>query len=169
MKKKKGSIFIISIVLFVIQIGIGNTSISNSSVAMKPGTASGKLKVNGQAFFIKYAYAKKTNYRQDDTNKTAFLVLLTNRPFPEDLSKLDRLDLNRFANRYDIQGVVIGIDENQYLLFTDILRLTTITGAIKFKSSVNEEGLIEGRLYTEGEKQFLNDKFEFDITFSVKL
>lgn len=168
MKQKKGSIFIIFILLFVIQIGIGNTSTSNSSASVEPGTASGKLKVNGQAFFIKHAYAKKTKYRQDDTNKTSFLVLLTNRPFPEDLSKLDRLDLNRFANRYDIQGVVIGIDENQHLLFTDILRLRIITGAVKFKPSANEESLIEGRLYTEGEKQFFNDKFEFDITFSVK-
>lgn len=168
MKQKKESIFIIFIVLFVMQIGISNTSTSNSSASVKPGTASGKLKVNEQAFFIKHAYAKKTKYRQDATNKTAFLVLLTNRPFREDLSKLDRLDLNRFAIRHDIQGVVIGIDENQHLLFNDILRLTTITGAAEFKPSANEEGLIEGRLYTEGKKQFFDDKFEFDITFSVK-
>jgi hypothetical protein len=157
MKQKHRFIFLILIVLFLTSSG---TVISSD--LPEPGTASGELKVNSQAFYIKHAYVKKTK-------DSGYLVLLTNRPFREDLSKLDRLDLNKYANRYDIQGVAIGIDEkNQSLSFIDILRLKMITEAVEFKPSSNEEGLIAGKLTTNGEKQFINNKFELDITFSVK-
>ena len=162
MKRNHRFILGIFIIFFLVHI---KTSASEISEPLKPGTSTGQLTVNNQSFNIKHAYVKKT---KDDKDEVAFLILLTNRPFPEDLSSLDRLDLNKRTQRYDLQGVVVGIDKNHNLLYTDILRLTTITGTVKFNPSTNESGLIEGRLYTNGEKQFFNDEFEIDIVFSVK-
>jgi hypothetical protein len=161
---KRNYRFILGIFIVFFLFHVKNSS-SEISEALKPGTSTGQLTVNNQTFNIKHAYVKKTKAEKDEI---AFLVLLTNRPFPEDLSTLNRIDLNKRAQRYDLQGVVIGLDKNQSLSFTDILRLRTITAAVKFDSSTNESGSIEGRLYTNGEKQFLNDKFEIDITFSAK-
>jgi hypothetical protein len=160
MSKKRKLIFMVVLLLMSV-----NISTPEAQDPLVPGTATGQLTVDNQTFNIKHAYVKRT---KDEKDKPAFLVLLTDRNFPEDLSRLDRLDLNKYAARYDLRGLVIGIDENHKLFFIDILRVTTITGTAQFKPSSTEPGVIEGRVYTNGQKQFFNNKFEFDISFSVK-
>jgi hypothetical protein len=139
------------------------------SESITPGTATGRLKVNDQAFFIKYAYARKSLAEKEDKDKAAYVILLTNRPFPEDFSKIDRLEINRYVSRYDLQGLIIGINENRDLVFADILRVRSIIGRVDFESTSNAEGLIKGTLSTEGQQRIFDLKYEIDVTFSVKL
>ncbi|HSE43164.1 MAG TPA: hypothetical protein VLH08_20570 [Acidobacteriota bacterium] len=136
--------------------------------SLPPGKATGRIKVNAQGFLIKYAYARKSIAEKEDKDKADYIILLTNRTFPEDFSKIDRFEISRYAARYDLQGLLIGVNKDRQLVFADILRLRSITGSVEFKPSSNEDDLIEGRLYTNGQQQYLHLKYEIDITFSTK-
>jgi hypothetical protein len=128
------------------------------------GTASGKLKVNVQTFKMKYAYA-----RTQSDGEAAYLVLLTNRPFPLDLSKIVRFELNKYAVRYDFQGVAFGIDKNQQLVFIDILRAPKMISSCEFQIEPEKDGSIEGRVYTNGEIRYFRNRVEFDLKFNAKI
>lgn len=131
---------------------------------LKPGTAAGKLKVNIQTFKMKYAYAR----RQNDS-EAEYLVLLTNRPFPPDLSKIVRFELNKYAVRYDLQGVALGIDKNQQLVFIDVLRAPRMISSSEFQIEPEKDNSIEGRVYTNGEIRYFRTKVEFDLKFNAQI
>ncbi|MCI0445109.1 hypothetical protein L0152_18110 [bacterium] len=157
-------IFTILCLVFLLQNENNFATTSESSEELQPGIATGKLSINVQTFKMKYAYAR----RQSEGSEAAYLVLLTNRPFPQDLSKIVRFELNKYAVRYDLQGVAFGIDNNQQLVFIDILRVKMIL-PVEFQIDPEKEGSIEGRVYTDGEIRYFRDKVKFDLRFNAKI
>ena len=152
-------------VAFLLQHENNFAATPETSEGMKPGTASGKLSVNVQTFKMKYAYARK----QPEDNEAVYLVMVTNRPFPLDFSKFTRFELDKYAVRYDFQGVALGIDKDQHLVFIDILRLERMIGNAQFHMEPITEDSIEGTVYTNKEIRFLRNKVKFNITFNAKL
>ena len=132
---------------------------------LESGTSTGKLSVNTQTFKMKYAYAR----RQTDGNEAIYLVLLTNRPFKQDLSKIVRFELDEYALRYDFQGVAIGIDKNQQLVFIDVLRAPKMILTAQFEFDPEKDGSIEGRVYTNGQIRYFRNKVKFDLKFNAKI
>ncbi len=157
-------IFTIFCLLFLLQNENNFATTSEISDELQPGMATGKLLLDVQTFKMKYAYAR----RQSDDSKAAYLVLLTNRPFRQDLSKIVRFELNKYAARYDLQGVALGIDNNQQLVFIDILRTKMIL-PVEFQFEPVKEGSIEGRVYTNGEIRYFRTKVNFDLRFNAKI
>jgi hypothetical protein len=157
-------IFTIFCLVFLLQNENNFATIPEFSDELEPGIATGKLSLDVQTFKMKYAYAR----RQSDGSKAAYLVLLTNRPFRQDLSKIVRFELNKYAVRYDLQGVALGIDNNQQLVFIDILRTKMILPA-KFQFDPEKEGSIEGRVYTNGVIRHFGTKVNFDLRFNAKI
>ncbi|MCI0617019.1 hypothetical protein L0244_28925 [bacterium] len=157
-------IFTIFYLAFLLHNENNFATTSESSDELQPGIATGKLSINVQTFKMKYAYAR----RQSEGSEAAYLVLLTNRPFPQDLSKIVRFELNKYAVRYDLQGVAFGIDNNQQLVFIDILRVKMIL-PVEFQIDPEKEGSIEGRVYTDGEIRYFRDKVKFDLRFNAKI
>lgn len=151
--------------LFLLQNENNFATTSESSDELQPGMATGKLSINVQTFKMKYAYAR----RQSEGSEAAYLVLLTNRPFPQDLSKLVRFELNKYAVRYDLQGVAFGIDNNQQLVFIDVLRAPNMISYSEFQIEPEKEGSIEGRVYTNGEIRYFRNKVKFDLRFNAKI
>jgi hypothetical protein len=156
-------IFTIFCLVFLLQNENNFATIPEFSDELQPGMAIGKLSVDVQTFKMKYAYA-----RRQSGSEAAYLVLLTNRPFPQDLSKIVRFDLNKYAARYDLQGVAIGIDNNQQLVFIDVLRTKMIL-PVEFQFEPEKEGSIEGRVYTNGEIRYFRTKVNFDLRFNAKI
>jgi hypothetical protein len=157
------TIFTIFCLVFLLQNENNFATTSESSDELQPGMATGKLSVNVQTFKMKYAYAR----RQSEGSE--YLVLLTNRPFPQDLSKIVRFELNKYAVRYDLQGVALGIDNNQQLVFIDVLRAPRMILTAEFQFDPEKEGSIEGRVYTNGEVRYFRNKVKFDLRFNAKV
>jgi hypothetical protein len=167
MKRIQPLIAILSVLFFVvIQIPLFAAAEPIETVA--PGTASGRIKINAQGFLLKYAVARKSITEKEYKDKADYVILLTNRPFPEDLSTIDRFEMTRYATRYDLQGLLIGVNKDRQLVFADILRVRTNAARILFKPSSNEDDSIEGRIYTNGQEQDFRLKYEIDVTFSAK-
>jgi hypothetical protein len=162
-------LFTIVSILFLIAAGNTLTAETDSSESLGPGKATGRIKIDEQGFLIKHVYARKSIVGKEDKDKAEYVILLTNRPFPEDFSKIDRLDINRYVARYDLNGLIIGLDANRDLVFADILRVRSITGSLNFRLLSDENGVIEGRLFTNGQQQYFGLKYEIDVTFSAKL
>jgi hypothetical protein len=134
---------------------------------LKPGTASGKLSLNVQTFKMKYTYVTKT--QEDDKSGAVYLVLVTNRKFPYDLSKLTRFEIGRYMERYDLYGIDFGFDDQQNLIFVDVLRAPNMIVAAQFEPAQRKQGQIAGRIYTEGEVRYFRNRVKFDIKFNAKL
>jgi len=149
--------------VFLLQNENNFATTSESSDELESGMATGKLSVNVQTFKMKYAYVR----RQSEGSE--YLVLLTNRPFPQDLSKIVRFELNKYAVRYDLQGVAFGIDKNQQLVFIDVLRAPRMILTAEFQFDPEKEGSIEGRVYTNGEIRYFRNKVKFDLRFNAKI
>lgn len=157
-------IFTIFCLVFLLQNENNFAANLPPSEEMAPGTAAGKLSINVQTFKMKYAYA-----RRQSEGEAAYLILLTNRPFPQDLSKIVRFELNKYAVRYDVQGVAFGVDKNQQLVFIDILRAPRMLSSAEFQIEPENEGSIEGRVYTNGEVRYFRNKVKFDLKFNAKI
>jgi hypothetical protein len=158
-------IFTIFCLVFLLQDENNFATTPEPSGELEPGMATGKLSVNVQTFKMKYAYAR----RQSEGSEAAYLVLLTNRPFPQDLSKIVRFELNKYAVRYDLEGVAFGIDNNQQLVFIDVLRAPKMILTAEFQFDPEKEGSIEGRVYTNGEVRYFRNKVQFDLRFNAKI
>jgi hypothetical protein len=158
-------IFTIFCLVFLLQDENNSATSAQPSDELQPGMATGRLSVNIQTFKMKYAYAR----RQSEKSEAAYLVLLTNRPFREDLSKIVRFELNKYAVRYDLQGVAFGIDNNQQLVFIDILRSPRMILSSEFQVEPEKEGSIEGRVFTNGEVRYFRNKVNFDLRFNAKI
>lgn len=135
---------------------------------LQPGTASGKLKVNQQTFKIRYAYLRRME-KEDGAEGAAYLVLLTDRKFPRDLSKFSRFELQKWIDRYDLHGIDIGIDEQQNLIFFDVLPAPKMIIEAQFAPEDRKQGQVAGRIYTNGEVRYFRNKIKFDIKFNAKL
>lgn len=159
------TIFTIFCLVFLLQNENNFATTSESPDELEPGMSTGKLSVNVQTFKMKYAYAR----RQSESNDAAYLVLLTNRPFPQDLSKIVRFELDKYAVRYDFQGVAIGIDNNQQLVFIDVLRAPKMILTAEFQFDPEKDDSIEGRVYTNGEIRYFRNKVKFDLRFNAKI
>jgi hypothetical protein len=154
-------------ILFFVGTQIPLFAAADQIETVAPGTATGRIKINAQGFLIKHAYARKSITDKEYKDKADYIILLTNRPFPEDFSKIDRFDINRYATRYDLQGLLIGVNKDRQLVFVDILRVRTNIDQVQFKSSANEDDSIEGRVYTNVQEQDFRLKYEIDVTFNV--
>ena len=162
----------ITLIVFVgilfLQTNIHSASISESSDSLQPGTASGKLKVNQQTFKMRYAYVRLME-KESGAEGAAYLVLLTDRKFPFDLSKLTRFEIGKYMDRQDLHGIDIGIDEHQNLTFIDVLRAPKMIIDAQFAAGDRKQGQVEGRVYTNGEVRYFRNKVQFDSKFFAKL
>jgi len=161
-------ILIVFVGIFLLQTNIHSASINESSDSLQPGTASGKLKVNQQTFKMRYSYIRRME-KEGGAGGAAYLVLLTDRKFPFDLSKLTRFEIDKYMDRQDLHGIDIGIDEHQNLTFIDVLRAPKMIIDAQFAPGDRKQGQVEGRVYTNGEVRYFRNKVEFDIKFFAKL
>lgn len=161
-------ILIVFVGISLLQTNINSASISESSDSLQPGTASGKLKVNQQTFKMRYSYIRPME-KEGGAEGAAYLVLLTDRKFPFDLSKLTRFEIGKYIDRQDLHGIDIGIDEHQNLTFIDVLRAPKMIIDAQFAPGDRKQGQVEGRVYTNGEVRYFRNKVEFDIKFFAKL
>ena len=161
-------IFISFIAVFLLQANTNFAANDESSDTLQPGSASGKIKVNQQTFKMRYAYVRRME-KEGGAECAAYLVLLTDRKFPFDLSKLTRFEIGKYMDRNDNHGIDIGIDEHQNLTFIDVLRAPKMIIDAQFAPGDRKQGQVEGRVYTNGEVRYFRNKVEFDIKFFAKL
>jgi hypothetical protein len=154
-------ILISFIAVFLLQTNINLAATDESSGLLQPGTASGKLKVNVQTFKMKFAYMRSIE-KEDGAEGASYLVLVTNRKFPYDLSKLTRFELDKYMQRSDVQGIDIGIDEHQNLMFIDILRAPKMIIDAQFAPEDRKQGRVAGRIFTNGEVRYFRNKVKFN-------
>jgi hypothetical protein len=162
-------IFIILCAAFLFQIG---TSFADNSALpsgeLQPGTASGKLSVNVQTFKMRFAYVRRME-KADGAEGATYLVLLTDRKFPHDLSKLTRFEIEKWMDRYDLHGISLGVDEHQNLIFLDVLRSPKMIIDTQYAPEDRKQGQVVGRIYTNGEVRYFRNRVKFDIKFNAKL
>jgi len=162
-------LFIIFCVPFLLQNGTNYAdNIALPSGELQPGTASGKLSVNGQTFKMRYAYVRLTE-KEDGAEGAAYLVLLTDRKFPQNLSKLTRFELEKWMDRYDLHGIDLGIDEQQNVIFLDVLRAPRMIIDTHYTPEDRKQGQVAGRIYTKGEVRYFRNRVKFEIKFKAKL
>jgi hypothetical protein len=161
-------IFITFCFALLVQVANFADTPSLPTTELEPGTASGKLKVDIQTFKMNYAYVRRIE-KDDESKGQSYLVLITNRKFPYDLSKLTRFEIGKYMERYDLNGIDIGIDEQQNLTFIDVLRAPVMIIDAQFAPGDRKQGQVAGRVYTNGEVRYFGKKVKFDIKFNAKL
>jgi hypothetical protein len=135
---------------------------------LQPGTASGKLSVNVQTFKMRFAYITRTQ-KEDGAEGAAYLILVTDRKFPHDLSKLTRFEIEKWMDRSDLHGIDLGVDEHQNLIFLDVLRAPKMIIDAQYSPGDRKQGQVAGRVYTNGEVRYFRNRVKFDIKFNAKL
>jgi ribosomal protein S8 len=130
-------------------------------------SAKGTFTWNGQTYQIKYSYATPTKDPFDEKKIDAFLVLLTDGPIEEDVSKLSRFGMTRIFEKRNLHGIVFGIDGKNNLFFTDVPGGFNGTGIAKFEPGQMNPSLVQGRIYTNGMEEYFKDTYQFDIRFQA--
>jgi hypothetical protein len=158
----------ILVIIFLQQTSINSATTNQPSGPLQPGSASGKLAVNVQTFKLKYAYARTIEAEQGSEG-ASILVLLTNRKFPQDLSKLTRFEIGKWMDRYDLHGIDFGLNEQKNLMFLDVLRAPNMIITAQFEPGDRKQGEVSGRIYTNGEIRYFRNRVKFDLKFNAKI
>ncbi|HXE91790.1 MAG TPA: hypothetical protein VNK82_12610 [Terriglobales bacterium] len=132
------------------------------------GKASGQLTVNGKTTQLNYAYAQISKNSPEDEQEFIH-VLLSDVPVPP--LRRGSSALKKMAKEGKLHALEVSVTQDKDTLGATIYDPAIADGYVpvgfkeKFEPQVVDGNAVAGRVFTEEEGSFFEDRFEFDITF----
>jgi len=127
---------------------------------------SGKFTVNGKPGNLAFALAVKGD---DFDGKPTTVLVFSEKDASKDKKPAFYAGFGKFGNSLTItvtpDGSIIGCEVCHSALAN---KMFSSSGTTKMTDFKNEGGVIQGKIATEGEIKFFDDKWEVNLTFKVK-
>jgi len=141
--------------------------------AQQPGSAQGKLTVNGQAATLSHAYARIFKNNPQDTDKYVE-VLLTAEPV-DPLLAGSSSSLRKLAGEKKLTGIQVTLNAEHEPFAVTLFHPALSDGSMpamdsrRFEAQTFDEQNVAGRLFTPEEGSFGDDRYEFDVSFRAAI
>ena len=135
-------------------------------------TVRGDFKANGQSAKLTHAAAFEVDSKSEPGYLDTLLVL-SDRPVNRELA-MSTEKLEEMVKSSGLTGLVVLIDPDAKILRAEPLhpsfRAFISSGTfVQWKPSTYDESKIAGRIFTDGEKEMIGQKWSYDLTFSAPI
>lgn len=132
----------------------------------------GSLTANGRTAEMGYALAWET----DSTTEPGYLdvtILLSDREIPEEIAR-NRDKLEILARNGELAGLLVVLNPDARVMSAEPLHqaFTTMVSSavwIRWEPTAFDEQKVAGRFHSDGPRQELGQKWQYDITFSAPI
>lgn len=136
------------------------------------GTAAGSITLNGVAIPLSFSYAN-TQPGFLDTQSEDIRIILSEVAL-DAAARTDSITLGRLARQRGVHIVEVILDQEYRPLTgaiyaTEFGGMVSVSGIHRFELSSSEHARVEGRLHTDGPREFMKVRYEYDVSFAAPI